>query len=180
MLGFFLLLLAFDTSPWIAMVGAIAFGFSSYNFINIQAGHETKVMATALIPLVMAGIAYAYKGKYVLGAALTALGLAMQLKANHLQITYYMAIMVGVWAIFMLVDAIRQKTLPTFIKASAFLLVGGGIGIGMNVTNLLLTEEYGKETIRGKSELVAKLQQSGVNKGDGLDKEYALNWSNGN
>jgi hypothetical protein len=173
--GFYVLLLSFRINPWLCIAGALAFTFSSFNFINIEAGHDTKGLAIAYAPLVLAGINLAFRGHLLKGAAVTTLALALELYANHLQITYYLAIAVLIWAIVEGIYAIRQDRLKGFIRSSLVLLGAAIIAVGVNITNLLVTEEYGKETMRGKTELTKnKEDQTG-----GLEKSYALKWSNG-
>ncbi len=178
---FYALLIAFEVSPWLAIIGSLAFAFSSFNFINIDAGHVTKGNAIAFIPLVLAGIRVAlYKNKWI-GAILTGVALSFELAAGHLQITYYLIFVIMAWMIYELVQAIRNKTIPAFLLTGALLLVASGIGIGTNITGLLATEEYGKYSIRSASELTKTAQGASneANATSGLDKDYALAWSNG-
>ena len=172
--GFYLLIIGLGMDQRLAIAGAIAFGLSSYFIIVLEAGHNSKLLATAYIPLVMAGILMAYRGKYLWGSAITAIGLAMQLNANHLQITYYTMMMVIILGIAYLIYAIRQGTIPNFVKASIFLIVAAAIAILPNITRLLVTYEYGEVTMRGKSDLKSEAAKS-----SGLDKGYAFGWSNG-
>lgn len=176
LLGFYIFMLTFGMNSWLAFAGAIAYAFSSYNFINIQAGHGTKVLALAVAPFLLAGINLGFKGKYLWAAVLTALGLAAELFANHIQITYYTGILILFWGTAELIMAIRENRVATLLKGMLFCGVGAAIAIGMNITNLLVTNEYGKETIRGKSELTKNV--SSVATG-GLDIDYATQWSNG-
>jgi hypothetical protein len=178
---FYALLLAFEVSPWLAIIGSLAFAFSSFNFINIDAGHVTKGNAIAFIPLVLAGIRVAlYKNKW-LGAILTGVAVSFELAAGHLQITYYLIFAILAWMIYELVQAVKNKTIPAFLLTGVLLLVSAGIGIGTNITGLLATEEYGKYSIRSASELTKSAQgkENDVNASSGLDKDYALAWSNG-
>jgi hypothetical protein len=178
---FYALLLAFEVSPWLAIIGSLAFAFSSFNFINIDAGHVTKGNAIAFIPLVLAGIRIAlYKNKW-LGAILTGVAVSFELAAGHLQITYYLIFVILAWMVYELVQAVKNKTLPAFLLTGILLLVSAGIGIGTNITGLLATEEYGKYSIRSASELTKTSQgkENDVNATSGLDKDYALAWSNG-
>lgn len=178
---FYILLLTFEVSPWLAIVGSLAFTFSSFNFINIDTGHVTKGNAIAFIPLVLAGIRVAlYKNKW-LGAALTGVAVSFELAAGHLQITYYLIFVILSWMVFELFMAIKNKTLPAFILTGVLLLVAAGIGVGTNITGLLATEEYGKYSIRSASELT-KTPDGKTNEAaatSGLDKDYAMAWSNG-
>ena len=180
---FYILLIVFEVSPWFAIIGALAFTFSSFNFINIDAGHAGKGNAIALMPLVLAGIKLALGNKKIAGALLTGIGLSMQLAAGHLQITYYLALIIGAWMIVELVMAIREKTIPNLLKTGGFLLVAAVLALGSNITNLLVTEEYGKYSIRGPSELTSAAKGKATADAEpastGLDKDYALQWSNG-
>lgn len=173
LISFYILMISLRTDYRIAIAGAIAYAFVSFNFVSIQAGHNTKVQAIALMPLVFAGVLMAYRERWMLGAALTALGLSMQIYANHLQITYYTAITIGFLVIFEAVRAIKEKKLPGYLKASVALLFAAVLAVLPNITNLLLTYEYGKFSTRGQSELTEKKVSAG------LDKDYALGWSYG-
>jgi len=176
MFGFFILMCAFGVNPWIGLIGAIAYGFSSYFLIIISAGHIWKVWALGLIPPTFAGVIWAYRGKYLKGAAIFSLFFALQLLANHIQMTYYFFVFAGLpYLVYELVSAIHKKRFLNFSKASAALLIGAVLAIGVNMTNLFFTAEYSKDTIRGKSELTS----NAVDKTTGLDKSYATDWSYG-
>jgi hypothetical protein len=178
---FYILLLTFEVSPWLAIIGSLAFALSSFNFINIDAGHVTKGNAIAFIPLVLAGIRVAlYKNKW-LGAALTGVALSFELSAGHLQITYYLIFVILCWMIYEFVANLKQKTLPNFLLTGVLLVASAAVGIGTNITGLLATEEYGKYSIRSQSELTKTAQgkENEANTTSGLDKDYALAWSNG-
>lgn len=175
LIGFFLLLLVLEVDFWIAIAGAIAFAFSSYLFIIIEVGHVSKAHAIGYIPPVMAGIILAYKGRYLLGAALSTLFLALEFYTNHFQITYYLVLIVGIYVISEFVQSIRAKTLPNFFKASAIVLVAAILAVGTSFANIWATYEYGKDTIRGKTELSTEKS----NRTSGLDKDYATEWSYG-
>ncbi len=174
-IGFFILLMVMKVDPWLALAGALAFTFSSYFFIILEAGHNSKAHAIGYMAPVLAGILLTYRGKYLAGALLTALFLALELRANHLQITYYLALMVVLLGIFELITAIRTKQIPAFAKSTGLLFVAALLALSANITSIWSTWEYGKETIRGKSELTtnAEIRTSG------LDKDYATQWSYG-
>jgi hypothetical protein len=174
-IGFFILLMVLKVDPWLAMAGALAFTFSSYFFIILEAGHNSKAHAIGYMAPVLAGILLTFRGKYIAGGLLTALFLALELRANHLQITYYLAMMVVALGIFELITAIKTKTLPAFAKATGLLVVAALFALSTNITNIWATWEYGKETIRGKSELTTNPE----NRTSGLDKDYATQWSYG-
>ena len=179
--GAFLLFLALGVSWPLAVGGAIAVAFCSYNFQIIQVGHNTKMQAIAFMPWVLAALVFTYRkaGKSfwlaLLGAALFGLALSMQIKANHQQITYYLAIMVLLYGVLQLVEAIRSKAWKPFLMASALLLVLGGAGIATNVNKLLPLAKYTPNTMRGGS----ILSKEGDEGSKGLDLEYATSWSYG-
>lgn len=173
LISFYILMIVMKADFRIAIAGAFAFAFCSFQFVSIEAGHNTKVHAIALIPMIVAGVLLAYRGSWLMGAAITMLGLSVQVYANHLQITYYTAIMVGLLVIAELANSVKEKTLPSYLRSSIALGIGALIAILPNITNLLLTYEYGKYSTRGQSELTEKKVSSG------LDKDYALGWSFG-
>ncbi len=177
LLGAFLLFLSLGVNWTIALGGAIAVAFCSYNFQIIQVGHNTKMQAIAFMPWVLAALVYTYRSKgwkTLLGATLFGLALSLQIKANHQQITYYLAIMVLLYAVVELVHTIRTKAWKRFWLASALLLVLGGAGIATNVNKLLPLAKYTPQTMRGGSEL----SKEGAN-ASGLDLDYATAWSYG-
>lgn len=175
MLGFFILLLVMRVNPWLSMAGAIAFAFSSYFFIILGAGHTSKAYAIGYMAPVLAGIVLAYQGKYLWGALLASIALALQIEAGHLQITYYLLLIVVILGIIQLIDAIRFKTLPNFLKASGFLIVGALLAVLTHSTNLYATYDYGKESMRGKPVLTKNTDDQT----QGLDRSYITNWSYG-
>lgn len=176
LLGFYIALLLFGVNPWLSMAGAIAFAFSSYYFIILGAGHMTKAVAIAYMSPVIAGVYYTYRKKMWLGSAVTALFLGLQLKAFHPQITYYTAIVIIIFIIFELVQAIKTKTIVEFIKKSVLLGAIALLVLGSDITKLWMTYEYGEYSMRGKSELTDNAQNK--SKG-GLDKDYITSWSYG-
>ncbi len=172
LLGFyFLLVVGFRVNPWLSIAGAIVFAFSSYFFIILAAGHNTKAHAIAYIAPVLTGIVLSFRGKLLWGGVLTGVFLALQMTANHPQITYYTLFIVLIFGIVYLIQAIKEKTLPTFFKTVGVLVVALALAIGVNITSLLLVNEYGKVSIRGESELT----NDQGNKTSGLDKDYILN-----
>lgn len=177
LLGFYILLRAFDFRWYLATLGAIVWAFSSYFFIIIAAGHLWKVMALAYLPPMIAGILLAYRGKYLAGLAVTGIFTAFEINANHVQMTYYYFFIILCLAIGFLVDAIRQKRIMHFIKASAVCLVGGALGVLVNISNLYHTWEYQNESMRGKSELVKKNTANQTS--SGLERDYITQWSYG-
>ena len=175
LLGFYILLLSLKVDYRLAAVGAIAFAFSSYFFIIIQAGHMTKAHAIAYVPMVVAAVLYTYRGKLFLGGVLTALTVALELYANHLQITYYLVLMLLIIGLVQFIKDLKANNLTDFAKRSAVLVFAGLLASGTSLTRLATTMEYGEESTRGKSELTTDLD----NKTSGLDKDYATSWSYG-
>ena len=178
MLGFYILLRAFGMSAWLSLLGGIVWGFSSYFFILIGAGHIWKFVTLAYIPPTIAGIVLAYRKKYLLGGLVTALFLAMQIQSNHVQMSYYFLFVILFIVVAYFFEALRNKELPHFFKASAVLLGAAVIGVCINLSNLYHTWEYSKYTMRGKSELVYEGAQSD-NTSTGLDRDYITQWSYG-
>ena len=177
LLGFYILLRAFDFRQSLAALGSIIWAFSSYFFIIIAAGHIWKVMALAYLPPMIAGIVLAYRGKYLWGLLLTAFFSALEVYANHVQMTYYYLFIILFMVIAYLVEAIRKHEMQRFAKATAVCVVGAAIGICLNLSSLYHTWQYGQESMRGKSELVKK---NAANQTDsGLDRDYITQWSYG-
>jgi hypothetical protein len=182
MLGFYILLLSFRVNPWLAMVGAIAYGFSSYYIIILEAGHTSKAYASAYMAPVFASLVWAFKQqKRWLGTALFALFLALELRSNHLQVTYYLAIMLLVYGAYELVNAIKQNRVKPFLITASFIVVAAVCAALANSGNLFGTMEYGKYTTRGTSELTIKPDGSSNDdvKTDGLNRDYVTAWSYG-
>lgn len=174
-IGFYVLLSSLKFNRWLSVVGAIAFGLSSYFIIIIGAGHNTKATALGFLPIVIAGVLMTFRGKHLPGAILFTIGLSLELVANHLQITYYGLILIAIYGLVELGFAIKEKTFAPFFKSVLFLLAGGIIAVGMNFSRLYTAYEYSKETIRGPSELSSNYE----NKTSGLDKDYVVQWSYG-
>ncbi|MDD3735629.1 MAG: hypothetical protein PHO11_00515, partial [Bacteroidales bacterium] len=175
MLGFYIMLLFFRVNPWLAMAGAIAYGFSSYLFVSLSAGHNTKAYAMAWMAPVIGSVVYSFRKNILAGAALFALFLSLQIMANHVQITYYTGLIVLVFGIFELIHSIKSKVIPSFLKTLGVLVVAALIAFSVNFASLYSTWEYSKESTRGKSELS---KAEGTNE-KGLDKEYITQWSYG-
>ncbi|PKP11401.1 MAG: hypothetical protein CVU09_03795 [Bacteroidetes bacterium HGW-Bacteroidetes-4] len=175
LIGFYLALIALGISPFLAVLGAVAFAFSSYFFIIIQAGHATKAFAIGYMAPIIAGVYLSFTKKPLWGALLAALFLALQIRVNHFQITYYTALIILVFGVFWLVKTIREKAYQSFLKALALNVIGVLLAIGANSNSLYLTFEYGKYSIRGASELTHNQD----NQTSGLDKDYATAWSYG-
>ena len=177
LLGFYILLRAFDFRQWMAALGAVIWAFSSYFLIIIAAGHLWKVMALAYLPPMIAGVVLAYRGKLLRGFILTAIFTAFEVKANHVQMTYYYLFIIAFLVIAFLVEAIRQKQQKRFLKATAVCIAGAAIGVAINLSNLYHTWQYQKESMRGKTELAKG--QSVDQTDSGLGREYITQWSYG-
>lgn len=175
MLGFFILLLVLKVNKWLALAGAIAFAFSSYLFIILEAGHNSKAHAIGYMAPVMAGIILTYRGKYLAGGIMAAVFLSLELLTNHLQITYYLMIAALIFVISEFIFQLKEKKIKNFAFASGILILASLFAVSSNITNLWTTYSYGKETIRGKTELTSEKE----NRTSGLDKDYATGWSYG-
>lgn len=177
-IGFFILLLCFKVDPFLAFVGAIAFGFSSYFFIIIDAGHNTKAIAIAYMSPVIGGLVLAYGNRLYLGAAIMTFFLSLQINANHPQVTYYLFILLFFIVIQQFISYYKQKEVKKFLKKSSLLLLGVLLGISTNIPNLYGTYEYSPYTQRGGSELNIGKEGVGQTKSS-MSKDYALQWSYG-
>ena len=175
MLGFYIMLLLFGVNPWLAIAGAIAYGFSSYLFVCLSAGHNTKAYAMAYMAPVIGSVVYSFRRNLLTGASLFALFLSLQIMANHVQITYYTGIIVLVFGIFELIHAVKSRMIPSFLKSLGVLVVAALIAFSVNFASLYSTWEYSKESTRGKSELTTAAGTSEK----GLDPEYITQWSYG-
>lgn len=178
LLGFYILLRAFDFRQSLAALGAVIWAFSSYFLIIIAAGHIWKVMALAYLPPMIAGIVLAYRGKYLWGLVVTAIFAAFEVNANHAQMTYYYLFIVFFMVIAFLVKAIREKKMPQFVKASIVCIIAALIGVAINASSLYHTWQYQKESMRGKSELISKTDPKNQTN-SGLDRDYITQWSYG-
>ena len=175
MFGFFILLLVLDCKIWISFIGALAYGFTSYLFIVMGAGHNSKAVAMAYMAPVIAGIILTYKGKYLWGAVLTAIALALEIRAGHIQITYYLFMIVLIFVIAEFIETIKNKKYPEFFKASGILVCAAILAILTSTTTLYANYEFGKETMRGKPVLT----ENTGNQTRGLDRDYVTQWSYG-
>lgn len=179
---YYILMLALGQKPPAAALGAIAFTFFTFSFVSIEAGHNSKVRAMAMAPLVLAGIALMYRDKRWLGFALTALGMALHIHAGHYQVTYYLALFCAFIGVGMLLEAVRKGTVGKFVVQSMLLVVAAVVGTGANAGRLLTLQEYAPYSMRGKSELtpkpVADPAQASKPTDGGLDRDYVFAWSN--
>ncbi|VAW29624.1 hypothetical protein MNBD_BACTEROID07-487 [hydrothermal vent metagenome] len=174
-LGFFILLLVLRVDPWLSIVGAIAFALSSYFFIILGAGHTSKAHAIGYMAPVLAGIILTFRGKLWKGGLLTAVALTLEIIAGHLQITYYLLILVLIYGIYQLIKSWQEKQMTYFWKAALVLIGAAGIAVAVNITPLWGTWQYGKYTMRGKPVLSKEKE----NKSGGLDRDYITAWSYG-
>ncbi len=179
LLGFYILLRAFDFRQWMAALGAIMWAFSSYYFIIIAAGHIWKLLTLCFIPPTIAGMVLCYRGKYLWGILATAIFTALQVLSNHIQMSYYFLSVMLLMAIAYLIDALRKKEWKVWVKGSLAALIGGLLGISINISNLYHTYEYSKETMRGKSELTQKTKNAADQTDSGLERSYITAWSYG-
>ena len=177
LLGFYILLRALDFRQTLAALGSIMWAFSSYFLIIIAAGHLWKVMALAYLPPMIAGIVLSYRGRYLSGFIVTALFTAFEIKANHVQMTYYYLFIILFMVIAYLVKAVREKQLTGFMKSTGVVVAAAVIGIAINLSSLYHTWQYQKESMRGKSELVKK--DAANQTSSGLDRDYITQWSYG-
>ena len=177
LLGFYILLRAFNFKVWMAGLGAIIWAFSSYFFIIIAAGHIWKLITLAYIPPTIAGLVLCCRGKYLSGGLVTALFVALQIASNHVQMSYYFLFVMLFMVIAYGVMAYQQKTIPAFLKSTGVLVVAGLLGVCINLSNLYHTYEYSKESMRGKSELVK--ENSANQTASGLERDYITQWSYG-
>ncbi len=173
--GFFIFLLILKINPWIALAGAVGFAFSSYHFIIIEAGHNSKAVAIGYMAPVLGAIIYTFRGRFMAGGLLFAIFMGLQLYANHYQITYYLGIIVAFYGLFQLAEHYREKMLPAFLKKLGVLLIGLIIAIGINIGNFWGTYSYSSETMRGGTELTIREEPVTT----GLDKDYITAWSYG-
>ncbi|MCB0790365.1 MAG: hypothetical protein H6595_01255 [Flavobacteriales bacterium] len=181
LVGMFILLCCLRVDPWLALFGSIAFAFSSYFFVILEAGHNSKANAIGYMPAVLGGLYLLYRGRKWLGAALFALFLALEVSMNHVQITYYLGLVMALFVLAELVRAVREKELAAFALRSGLGVVAIGFALACNLGLLWSTWEYGKYTTRGKSELT--IGPDGKPAADirtsGLDRDYVVGWSYG-
>ena len=177
LVGFYILLIAFGLSPYLAIAGSIAFSFGSYNLIILVAGHNTKAIAIAYMAPIIASIYLGFKKKTpYLGATLLALFLGLGLYANHIQIIYYTLFIAIILGISEIVFAIKEKTIKKFLLSTAFLCLGAMLAVGLNATRLITTAEYSKYTMRGDSNGLTLIESGDKH---GLDIDYITAWSYG-
>ncbi len=173
--GFYVLLLMFRVNPWLAIAGAVAYGFSSFFMQIIAAGHNTQAIALAYMAPTIGGIYYAYRENAIKGALFTAVFLSLELTANHPQMTYYAMLCILLFILIEFIYSLKEKILPKFLKTSALLAGALVLAVGVNFAFLYTTAEYGRYSMRGKSDLVSESN----NMTSGLKKDYIVQWSYG-
>ncbi|MCB4797624.1 YfhO family protein [Neotamlana laminarinivorans] len=179
LLSFYVLLLVLKVDFKLAALGALAFGFSTYLIIILGVGHNSKAHAIAYMPLVLSGILLVFQKKYIGGFLLTTIAMGLELVSNHFQMTYYLMFLVIILGIVYFIDAFKKKTLPHFFKSVAILFGAVALSIALNATNILATQEYVKESKRGKSELTVNVDGSDKETTSGLTKDYITQFSYG-
>lgn len=177
-LSFYILGLVVRLNPWIAVLSALAYAYSTYDPIIVAVGHDTKMLAIGYAPFIIAGLILLYEKRYWWGVPLMAIGLSIQLGTSHLQIVYYTMLIAGALTLGYLIESIKTRKIGSFVKSTAIAAILAVICLGVNALNLLLTNEYAKETMRGKTSELKNANDRNVTKG-GLDKDYAFQWSYG-
>ena len=178
-LGFYVLLLAFKVDWKLAIMGSLAFGFSTYLMIIFGAGHNAKAHAIAYMPLVIAGVIYVFKKQYLLGFTLTGLATALEIKANHPQMTYYLLFAIFILGIIELIEAIKKKQFTQFTSQSLLIITAMLLAVGVNSTRLMATKEYSDFSTRGNTELTMNSDGTPKEVTSGLSKDYITQFSYG-
>jgi hypothetical protein len=176
LIGFYILLLAFRVNPWLSIVGSLAFSFASFNFIIILAGHNSQAITIAYMAPLIGSVFLAFRHERLLGSLLTAFFLSLAVRANHVQILYYTAIILIILAVVELIYSIKDKEITAYLKTSGMLIIAALIAVGMNATSLMTTYDYSKATMRGESNGLTVDTQ---NSQHGLNKDYITQWSYG-
>ncbi len=178
-IGFYILMLCMKVEYRLAVLGALAFGFSTYLIIILGVGHNAKAHALAYLPMVLGGITLVFRKKYLLGFILTAIAMALEISANHYQMTYYFMLLVLILGLVYLIYAIKDKQLKHFFTSVGILILAVILGIATNATSLMATKEYADWSTRGKSELTINPDGSAKEIKDGLDRDYITHYSYG-
>ena len=176
-LGFYILCICLSIRPWLSLTGALMFGFSSFFYISLAAGHNSKVMAMAFMPMIVGAFIYCLRKKAIAGSILFALFLALELRSNHIQITYYTFMILLLVGIYELIISFKSKTLISFFKKCGLLIAGIALAVLCNSGNLFMTYDYLEDSQRGPSELTSIDKEE--NTTGGLDLSYMTNWSYG-
>ena len=178
-LGFYIMLLAFKVDWKLAIMGSLAFGFSTYLMIIFGAGHNAKAHAIAYMPLVLAGVIYVFKKKYLTGFTLTAVATALEIKANHPQMTYYLLYAIFILGIIELIEAVKKKKITQFTSQSLIIITGMLLAVGVNSTRLMATKEYSDFSTRGSTALTINSDGTPKEVTSGLSKDYITQFSYG-
>ena len=177
--GFYIMLLAFKVDWKLAIMGSLAFGFSTYLMIIFGAGHNAKAHAIAYMPLVLAGVIYVFKKKYLTGFTLTAVATALEIKANHPQMTYYLLYAIFILGIIELIEAVKKKKITQFTSQSLIIITGMLLAVGVNSTRLMATKEYSDFSTRGSTALTINSDGTPKEVTSGLSKDYITQFSYG-
>ena len=177
--GFYIMLLAFKVDWKLAIMGSLAFGFSTYLMIIFGAGHNAKAHAIAYMPLVLAGVIYVFKKKYLTGFTLTAVATALEIKANHPQMTYYLLYAIFILGIIELIEAVKKKKITQFTSQSLIIITGMLLAVGVNSTRLMATKEYSDFSTRGNTALTINSDGTPKEVTSGLSKDYITQFSYG-
>jgi hypothetical protein len=178
-IGIYILFLVLKIDYKIAFLGALAFGFSTYLIIILGVGHNAKAHAIAYMPMVLAGIIHTFKGNYFSGSLLFTIAMALEINANHPQMTYYLLLLVLVLGLVYLIDFYKKKNIPQFFKSLGFMVIGVLIAVGVNATSLMATQEYGEFSTRGKTGLTINTDGTEKEQKAGLDYNYITEYSYG-
>jgi hypothetical protein len=180
-IGFFIMALCLRINPWVGIVGAIAFGFSTYSIILMEVGHVTKIYAISFIPPIVGAFLLTYRNKIILGGVLSALFMCFEISANHVQITFYLGMLLVALGIYQVIRAIKDKAFKNFVKASTVILFAYALAFTTGSTKLMSTMEYAKYSIRGKNDISINpdLSSNHANSTEGLDRDYVTAWSYG-
>jgi hypothetical protein len=182
MLGFYLLMVLLGVNPWLSLIGALMFGFSTNNYILYEAGHNSKIMTIMTSPLVIAGVLLLFRQQFLGGIAVFSVGLGLNLLANHPQMTYYLAMCIGILVVLEMVKSIKDKNSLVFFKAIGLMLIVSVLALGSSAARMWTAYEYAKSTMRGGQVLKPEISATGTqaaNAGGGLEWDYAMQWSNG-
>ena len=179
LLAFYFLLILLKVNPWLSIIGSLVFVYSTNNLVLLNAGHFTKISTIMTAPYIVAGVLLAYRRNMFLGALIFLLGMSLNLKANHPQMTYYLGLVMGIFVITEVIAAVREKKVTQFMKVSGLLALAGLIAIGTTLNRTLPILEYSKDTMRGAPILKNSKSSDSSSKVDGLAWDYAMVWSNG-
>ena len=178
-LGFYVLLMVLKVDPLKAFFGALAFGLSTYLIIILGVGHNAKAHAIAYMPMVVAGVLLVFQRKYIIGGLLTMVAAALEINANHFQMTYYLLFLLLFIGVYYAIIFIKNKDFKLLLNVAATFIVALILAVGVNATSLLATKEYADFSTRGKSELMLNADGSKKTSNNALSKEYITEYSYG-